>query len=248
MAVLQLPYNLFETGALLEANTPEGTALEAARAFDLGVLVNRPLNAMANNRLIRLADPPRPGSPSSDEALRARLVTLGELEGALASAAPDVEPLRVAELFLDRWDELVYPQAFQQVFRFEVVPEAQRGLRALVDALGQPPEPAHLQRIQAYQDDLNELIEPLQNRASRQSPNVAAQIRSSIQGALPDVLRDETLSRIALDFVASSPGVSCVLCGMRQPAYVEDAAGVLALPALADVSSVASALAAGSSS
>ena len=47
MAVLQLPYNLFETGALLERNTPEGTALDAATAHDLGVLVNRPLNAMA---------------------------------------------------------------------------------------------------------------------------------------------------------------------------------------------------------
>src|SRR3954453_16694578 len=63
MAVLQLPYNLFETGALLERNTPEGTALGAAAAPDLGVLVNRPLNAMAGNRLIRLADPPRPGEP-----------------------------------------------------------------------------------------------------------------------------------------------------------------------------------------
>jgi uncharacterized protein len=56
--VLQLPMNLFETGAALEPNTgPDGarTALEAAAAAGLGVLVNRPLNAIVGGRLLRLA-------------------------------------------------------------------------------------------------------------------------------------------------------------------------------------------------
>jgi aryl-alcohol dehydrogenase-like predicted oxidoreductase len=56
--VLQLPMNLFETGAALEANTgPDGarTALEAASGGGLGVLVNRPLNAIIGGRLLRLA-------------------------------------------------------------------------------------------------------------------------------------------------------------------------------------------------
>jgi uncharacterized protein len=215
MAVLQLPYNLLETGALLERNTPEGTALDAATAHDLGVLVNRPLNAMAQNRLVRLADPPQPGAPNSDEALRARVEALGGLEAELAEAAPGVDVPSVAPLLLDRWEELTYPQAFQQVFRFEVVPEAQRGLRAILDATGGPPEPGLMQRIQAYQDALNALVEPLWT---------------------------ESLSRIALDFVASTPGVSSVLCGMRHPAYVEDAVGVMSLPPVPDVAAIAEAL------
>ena len=56
--VLQLPMNLFETGAALEPNTgPDGesTALEAAAEAGLGVLVNRPLNAIVGGRLLRLA-------------------------------------------------------------------------------------------------------------------------------------------------------------------------------------------------
>jgi uncharacterized protein len=239
MAVLQLPYNLFETGALLESNTPAGTALQSAVAHDLGVLVNRPLNAMAGNRLIRLADPPRPGAPNSDEALRARVEALGEQEAALAAGAPDVDPPHVSELLLDRWEELTYPQAFQQVFRFEVVPEAQRGLAALVGVLHRAPDPAQHARVQAYQDLLNELVEPLQARASRQDARVGEQIRAAIRPALPPGLWDESLSRIALDFVASTPGVSCALCGMRHPAYVEDAVGVLALPPIPDVGAVA---------
>lgn len=239
MAVLQLPYNLFETGALLEANTPEGSALDTARALDLGVLVNRPLNAAGGDRLIRLADPPRPGSPSSDEALRDRVVTLGEQEAALAAGAPGVEPPGVAALLLDRWDELTYPQAFQQVFRFEVVPEAQRSLNALVAALDHPPDPARILQIQAYQEELNALVEPLQTRASRQDARVGDRIRTALEPLLPGVLHQESLSRLALNFVASTPGVSCVLCGMRQPAYVEDAVGIMALPPIPDVAAVA---------
>jgi aryl-alcohol dehydrogenase-like predicted oxidoreductase len=73
---------------------------------------------------------------------------------------------------------------------------------------------------------------------------VGAAIRAAIEPCLPPELAGESLSRIALDFVASTPGVSCVLNGMRHPAYVADAAGVLALPPITDVRSVASALAA----
>jgi aryl-alcohol dehydrogenase-like predicted oxidoreductase len=247
MSVLQLPYNLFETGALLERNTPEGTALDAAQAHELGVLVNRPLNAMAAvgdrpKRLIRLAEPPRAGDPGSDEALRARVIELGKREAALAAAAPDVVPPRVAELLLGVWDEMAYPQAFQQMFRAEIVPEAQRGIRALVSALDHPPDPARLDAIQTYQDDLNALVEPLQTRATRQDKRVSEQIRAAISPALPSAWQQERLSRIALGFVASTPGVACVLNGMRQPAYVEDSIGVLTLPPIPDVESPARAL------
>jgi hypothetical protein len=57
--VLQLPMNLFETGAPLERNTGPGggrTPLEEAAAAGLEVLVNRPLNSFAGRHLLRLAD------------------------------------------------------------------------------------------------------------------------------------------------------------------------------------------------
>jgi predicted aldo/keto reductase-like oxidoreductase len=59
-AVVQLPANLFESGAMLTRNcvTGDRTALEFAQEHDLAVLVNRPLNAFYRNQLIRLADTP----------------------------------------------------------------------------------------------------------------------------------------------------------------------------------------------
>jgi hypothetical protein len=212
------------------------------------VLVNRPLNAMGRgpggrDRLVRLADPPRLTEPGSDETLRARVSALLSLEGLLAEAFPEVHGPRVAALLLERWDEIAYPQAWAQIFRHEMIPEARRGLGALVNWMGQRPDAERVGLLQAYQDALNGLVEPLQARATRQPPQVAAQIRRSIEPHLPPELRGESLSRIALDFVASTPGVTCVLNGMRHPAYVADTAGVLDLPAIPDVVVTARALA-----
>jgi aryl-alcohol dehydrogenase-like predicted oxidoreductase len=59
-AVVQLPANLFESGAMLTRNNVTGTrtVLEFAREHDLAVLINRPLNASYREQLVRLADAP----------------------------------------------------------------------------------------------------------------------------------------------------------------------------------------------
>ena len=54
--LIQMPFNLFEPGAVLNKNQPGGkTVLQLARENKLGVLVNRPLNAFARRRMVRLA-------------------------------------------------------------------------------------------------------------------------------------------------------------------------------------------------
>ncbi len=49
---------------------------------------------------------------------------------------------------------------------------------------------------------------------------------------LPAERRRESLSRKALWVLASTPGVSVVLTGMRRDAYVVDAVGILRWPPL----------------
>ena len=123
--VVQWPMNLFEGGAALEPNTGPGgehTALEMARDARLHVLVNRPLNAILDGRLVRLSD--------ASSAARA--------------VAGHLDPL------------------------------------------------------------------------------------------LPPDLRSATLSQKAIGVLLSTPGIGTVLVGMRREAYVEDAMGAAALPAVPD--------------
>jgi uncharacterized protein len=242
MTVLQLPYNLLEQGALLTRNTPDGTALEAATAHGLGVLVNRPLNATGNHGLVRLADPPRPGAAGSDEALQTQLAELAEREASLEALFPAAPQLGLVELVVGRLEEIAQPRGFAQFLRGELMPRAQRALSWLVGSVNRQPSPEQAQELRAFQEELNELTERLQDRAQRPSPRVGAEIRATIEPALPAELRGESLSRLALDFVASTPGVSCVLCGMRTEAYVADALGVMTLPSVPDVAAVAAAL------
>jgi hypothetical protein len=54
--------------------------------------------------------------------------------------------------------------------------------------------------------------------------NAPQQPEASIQG----------LARKTLWILASTPGVSTVLVGMRRPAYMEDATGILGWPPLAE--------------
>jgi aryl-alcohol dehydrogenase-like predicted oxidoreductase len=101
--VLQLPMNLFESGAALEPNTgPDGkrTALEEAAAAGLAVLVNRPLNALVGHRLVRLSDasPAAPAlrqhlEPLLPEALRQE--SLSRVALALLLSTPGVSSVLV---------------------------------------------------------------------------------------------------------------------------------------------------------
>ncbi len=64
--VVQFPFNLIESGAAVnETQTGEMTMLELARRHKLCVLVNRPLNTIYLNKLIRLSDE----NPNAEEIM-----------------------------------------------------------------------------------------------------------------------------------------------------------------------------------
>ncbi len=51
---------------------------------------------------------------------------------------------------------------------------------------------------------------------------------------LPEARRRASLSQKALWVLASTPGVTCMLNGMRRPAYVEDSMAILSWAPLPD--------------
>ncbi len=251
--VVQMPMNLFESGGALERNTGPGgsqTPLQAAAAAGLGVLVNRPLNASVANRLLRLADIIEVGR---ETPLERPLETLRTLEREyLDGVAPaDGGPEEVTpEQFFRFFDEVAgLPdqidgiEQWQQIEQQYVIPR----INYMARALGQrvPAERADWWRawwgrcLPALQD----LLREIGRRAAGRSRRRVAALAASIDPALPPERRGASLSGKAIWVLASTPGVSCVLVGMRRTPYVEDALGTLDWPPLPDPLAVYRALA-----
>jgi hypothetical protein len=241
--VLQIPMNLFEPGGALERNTGPGngrTALELAAASGLGVLINRPLNAFVENRLLRLAEPPLPAREAAIPDLLARLREL-EKEYA-AEVAPHLAPAAGGATadqlfrFLEQVAELPgqvddFAQ-WQQIAQQYVIPR----INYLAASLGRGASGGQEGTWSGWWGRclpaLQSLLQEIGRQAAESSRKRTAVVAGMIDPALPPERRAEGLSRKALWIVASTPGVSTVLVGMRRPPYVADATAILAWPPL----------------
>ena len=246
--VLQVPMNLFEAGALLQPNTgPEGryTVLETAQEARLGVLVNRPLNASAGDRLVRLADVPADIADAPvalEEALRQVAVLETEFGSTIAPSlqvpeggvppsewfawANQLEGLTLRLQGLDHWEQIeagmITPMVSQVVTMLDL------RLAGPVRAMWEGWRDRYLPALEA-------LLAAFHARAARQSQAASNQVAAALNPHLPQARRGESLSRKALWVLASTPGVSTVLVGMRHPGYVEDAVPILAWGPLPEV-------------
>jgi len=246
--VLQAPLNLFEAQALLQPNTgPEGrrTLLQAAQEARLGVLVNRPLNASAGERLVRLAEVPAemaeaPVAP--EEALRRVAALEAEFRGGIATGlqVPEGAP-SPAEWF--RWADQLEAltlriqglEHWEQIEAGMITPMLSQVVSMLDMRLDGPVRAMWESWRDRYLPALDGLLEAFHARAARQSQAASNQVTAAVNPHLPLVRRGESLSRKALWVLASTPGVSAVLVGMRHPGYVEDALEILDWPPLPDV-------------
>ena len=247
--VLQLPLNLFESGAVLErSDGPDGqqTVLDVARAAGVGVLVNRPLNAMVDDGLVRLASVSVP-PPTLD--LGAQLEALAGLEaeyrtGVASHLEAGEGGIPPSDFF--RWSsELGRIAPEVQGLEHWSALESQRVLPLLGQALqaldrhltGELGEQWHAWRAR-YVPEVQQALGELRRQAAEKSHARAVRLAGVIDPLLPPERRKETLSRKALWVVASTPGVSSVLAGLRDPEYVRDALAVLSWPPLADPAAV----------
>ncbi len=236
--VLQIPMNLFESGGVLVRNTgPDWgrTALEVAAPAGVGVLINRPLNAFVAHRLLRLADlGETPGIPAPAVCWK----TVRELEDEYRSrfAGPPAAT-QAAERLFDLVDQVAQvPDQMEDVEHWRQIEEMH--VRPQLKALAHTLAVSAVPETRAAWDDwweragaaIDRLILSAGNQVAARSGKGRAALHALIDPALPPDRRTETLSRKTIWTVASTPGVSTVLVGMRREAYVGDALGVLSWP------------------
>jgi len=246
--VLQLPMNLLETGAAAVRNNGDAatqTVLEHAVEHAVGILVNRPLNASGERALVRLASF-EVGEPIVD--LQEQLAVVGQLErefdeqigSRLRSAegkgargvfawSSELPPLLQQVQGYPHWEEIESTRVF---------PRLSRSLEAIGRGVGGGLAASFFDWRNRYVNELQKLFDEAGRQAREKSNRASVQVREGVDDRLPEKRRDEPLSRKSLWIVASTPGVSCVLLGMRRPAYVEDALAIRGWDPLPDAKSV----------
>jgi len=246
--ILQVPLNLFESGAARQAGTgPEATrtVLESGAGAGMAVLTNRPLNAYADGTLIRLADIPlddAEGAPSPDEALprvaaleeEFRLKICSQLRVA-EGGPPPAEWFRWADQLRGMAGHLQGLDQWQQIEEQMVSPAVGQLVQMLDRSLSGPIQETWRSWLEQYLPALDLLLQAFRVRAAQQSQAASNRVTAVLNPHLALARRGESLSRKALWVVVSTPGVSTALLGMRHPDYVSDGLEVLKWSPLGDV-------------
>jgi uncharacterized protein len=238
--VLQCPMNLYEAGALLTPNTGNAfahTVLDLAQQEGIAVLVNRPLNAMLRKGggVLRLAELPNDGDPVDFDRQRQ---IVGALEDEYRKTiAPAIQHsgqgMAPADFF--QWaHELARVRSqvqglehWEQIEHHMIAPHVNQVVQAVTrHAAGKIAELWEAWR-ERYVPELLTLLRGLRREATERSRTNTAAIAAALDPLLPESRRQESLSRKALWVLTSTPGVTCVLTGMRTPLYAEDALAVL---------------------
>ena len=238
--VVQLPMNLFETGAVLTPNQPSGlTVLEYARQKNLGVLINRPLNAITGGRMIRLAEVTEAGDVAPEEieqrtadlaeteqAFVSRILPELHLESGLASRIQAQFP--AADALRQVWRTLSGYDHWREVRDSYLLPRI-RGVLEFLDT-----QSAGARELSAWKDAyagaLDAVLQSLGGFYAKAAARKIGRIKSALAAADPDWGGDAPLSRLAVRALRSTEGVSGVLVGMRRPEYVDDVLAELKTP------------------
>ncbi len=237
LAVVQFPMNLLETGAVFEANQPEGgTLLETALRFELGTLVNRPLNAFDGSRLIRLADVPDL-PPVPPEAVRDRLNDLAagenhffkEILPGLALGedlnARITDQLAMAEALVAHFERYQTYDNWLQIQNEHIRPRAEGVLGFLDRKAGGK---KLLEWCLDYRERLNAALAAVSAVYAAKAAAQVEAVKTAIRQADAAGGLDGPLSQAALRILQGTRGVSSVLVGMRRPAYVKDVLAAMA--------------------
>jgi uncharacterized protein len=237
--ILQCPMNLFESGPALTANTGPAhsqTVLEYAQQHHIAVLVNRPLNAMlGHDRMLRLADLPL---EEGQIDFNRHLGELGALEQEFKnSIAPHIRGIgtEVPPTEFFKWSielQRLRPQIqglehWEQIEHRMIAPQVNQIFQLLDRGLSGDVAERWQSWRQRYVPEFLTLLRGLRHEATTRSQTQTDRVTHAIDQFLPASRHASSLSQKALWVLAGTPGVTCVLNGMRSTRYVEDTLSVL---------------------
>ena len=229
--VVELPLNLLETGAITEKNQPGGlSAVDFAREHGLAVLINRPLNALAERRLVRLADVAPVISAgevmvktkirdlkASEERLTNELLPEMNFKPSLQKQLADT--VAVGGFLADHWKRYGDLFRWQEIQTQFIIPKVQSVVQFLA---GQELSDENIERIETHVQRVQEALFAVTTVYQAEAAKQCAKLKTWLGAVDADWASAETLSGMAVRALRSTPGVTSVLVGMRRDAYVDD--------------------------
>jgi aryl-alcohol dehydrogenase-like predicted oxidoreductase len=228
-SVIQLPLNPLELGALEKKHTEDGrSVLDVAKEAGLGVLVNRPLNAIVEGGLVRFASPRLPftapagsGDPFAElDELEAEFARSWAPRIKAAEGAPSIpDLLALAEILREVKTGVSDLATFSEIWHEHVAPRLGQLLPQLAELFAKDPAFAR------FADRFSSAALRAGALAAEPSLAGAGHRVGELEAALKQAFGDTgggTISQRTVRALAETPGVDCVLVGMRRPEYVAD--------------------------
>jgi hypothetical protein len=246
-----MPLNILEPSAIRNINTSakiidgeeEVSTLELASRMNLSILTNRPLNSFPEGGgVFRLAEGEINQSMVLDETMD-QLTDLEQEISGILGGWPAFNDESVPNLSLDGPE--VIKQIENSVHFDHMDMNFFRPQAALMDHVlehliqQQPDKEETLGEIRdRYNTLAKRLLTAVKHLAHRKDIESCKPIDMEIRNRMPEKWRDAPLQQLAINTIASTPGVTCVLCGLRSPEYLKDVTAIYEKGDFADVAGI----------
>lgn len=232
-ALVQFPMNLIENGGMNILNQENGTKtfLQLAGENNLGVLVNRPLNAISKNKLIRLADYPVT-EDRNDNEIFSLMDDLSKQEsnliekyinymGLSASEKKNVtDCISISAILKSNYRKFDNPGNFSEIKSTYLIPRANFAINEIGKSY--PDDDNIVRTLRNYAVTTNILMDSIFSNLAKNKNLENEKFHSAINKFANSEQQKLSLSQKAILLINSVPQVSSTLVGMKSINYVVD--------------------------
>jgi aryl-alcohol dehydrogenase-like predicted oxidoreductase len=239
-AVIQFPLNLVEKGAVINMNQVNNkkSLLQFAKEKNLGILVNRSLNAIEKNKINRLVDFHIKEDRSREE-INDLISKIKELEKKLIDKYVNkmnknfrekkslLECLSLGSMLESNYDKFESPNHFKDIKGYYLIPRANFAINEIGKFFESDDSLEH--QLNNFAITINITLDSIESDLARQWNENNKLLHDDLNKYLNDEQREYSLSQKAIAFVNSLNEVSSTLVGMRKIEYVNDVLGSIKL-------------------
>lgn len=228
---IQFPFNLIESGALFEKNQKGSskTVIELAKKYKLSTIINRPLNAITNQGLIRLAEFEIKEIPEEDTEKLLTVCSLVEedlKDGMLQNLNLEEKTLvsltsilDLAQKLKENFSNFGSIEHLKDIIENYFVPRIDYLLKMFTEVIK---DKEVSEKGIKYLEDIMKLLILTSNHYKRIANKRSGFISRIINENIDTKYFNLSLAQKAINIIGSIKGVDIVLVGARKETYVKE--------------------------